>query len=417
MKHASRTLIPLCLALILCTVIGCDDDGDNPPEVVSINFISAPTALLANVDSLYEYTVQISGLASGERVDSVYCEIHLPNGQPAIGFSLFDDGSELSWPGHPYASDPSGDIAAHNNKFTRRINARLLANNVTGVYTFAFRAMMGGTEKVRADLNINIQSVSMPYLTQWPQDSVFNECFDPIPMEVRVVRDNIDRVDSLWVDIIETGVGSRISNRIYFDPHNGDTIWHVSFTPNAFSCSNSSPPLYYNLEYEAKTRFGFTANQSQHIHSFLNDFPVLSNPSMPDTIERPTAMGDTDTVKITIHLADCELVGIPGYNGLRFDVSRDDTIHWATANNYILYDDGNLLDDVSGDGIFTTGLRINRRDDLPDNEYYFRFYAIECAAPYDTSLYVMDSMRVIQPPAGMPAISPAENTIGFEVIH
>jgi hypothetical protein len=33
---------------------------------------------------------------------------------------------------------------------------------------------------------------------------------------------------------------------------------------------------------------------------------------------------------------------------------------------------------------------------LTNNMYYFRFYAVECAAPQDTSAFLLDSIRIIQ---------------------
>ena len=101
-----------------------------------------------------------------------------------------------------------------------------------------------------------------------------------------------------------------------------------------------------------------------------------------------------------MNIQDCQLDGEQFYNSLKFDVRREDTTGWTRSDSFFLRDDGVPPDALPGNGVYTVGLTFSHNTTVPPNIiYYFRFYAIECAAPNDTSEYLLDSVRVIQPGA------------------
>jgi hypothetical protein len=402
------TLFTATAMLALAGLWGCSEPRDGYPPW-ELTLLSAPSALLANVDTFYTYAVHVTG----GHADSVLCDVRRPDGSTLTGFALLDDGNSTDIGGPSYASPTSGDIAANNGTFTRSINSRLLADGIAGDYRFTFLVMTGGgTGHLSPPLNVQIENVTACEIFAWPQDSIFAECFAPIDMEVRVSRDAFDRVDSVWVEVRQ-GNGSRPFWKVLlFEAAAGDTVWRRVFDPTAFSCAESSPPASYTLHYFAKTRFGLSAEQTVAVDSFSNHVPTLSNPLVPDTTYRPAEAGVVDTITVTVDFSDCELAGEIHYYGLHFDRSRDDTLNWSTDPSFFLRDDGLARDAVAGDGRFTVGLTITRSDTLLNNLYYFRFYAVDCTPGFVQSAYLLDSMRVIQTPGGG-AVSAASD--GFEM--
>ena len=112
---------------------------------------------------------------------------------------------------------------------------------------------------------------------------------------------------------------------------------------------------------------------------------------MPDTIFHPTVPGLVDTVVVTVNLQDCELQGDTLFYGVKFSIRRHDRVNWTDSLAYFLRDNGVAPDSVAGNGVYSTGLTFNYQ--VPDPLYYFRFYAIDCAAPFDTSEFLIDSVQ------------------------
>lgn len=392
-----KLLLILACAALLAGVFGGCDDKDNgekePDDIVGMSALTWPRALLADRDSFYVYTIRVTGMVA----DSVYCEIIAPDSlTPFTGFALLDDGNSISVNQPSYASPTSGDIAANNGTFTRSVNGHLLANGVTGTYRFSFLAMKNGTEVTRIGTSVRIANVQACEIVQQPTVTDFTECFSPITMEIRIARDSADHVDSVRVELLQTGASNPFRSGLDFQPFAADTVWRAVFDPTMFSCAASTPLANYQLIYSAKTRFGMFAEQTVNVASFVNHPPVLHNSLLPDTVYRPLSPTQTDTIPVTVDLNDCELTGETHFYGIRFDRARDDTSHWSYDPLYYLRDDGLAGDAAAGDGRFTIALTITRNDTLPNNMYYFRFYAVECAPPHEISAFLLDSMRVIQ---------------------
>lgn len=408
-----RRLLMIAACAVAFTAIfwGCDDENTPPVEPSSIVALSWPQALLADRDSLYTYRIRVVGTDA----DSVICEVFAPDSAPLAGFALLDDGNSTQINEPSYASPTSGDIAANNGTFTRSINGRLLANGVTGAYRFDFLAMKHGVKALGISTSVRLANVQPCVIASWPPAAEFPECFAPITMEIRVARDSVDHVDSVWVELLQTDVSSPFRSVLLFDPISGDTMWNAVFNPTMFSCAASTPSAHFQLTYHAETRFGKSDEQTVAVASFTNHLPVLSNSLLPDTVYRPESPTQTDTIPVTVDWSDCELAGEIHYYGVRFDRARDDTLDWTSDPLYYLRDDGLAGDAVPGDGRFTVALTIIRADTLPNNMYYFRFYAVECAPPNDISAYLIDSMRVIQRFAGA-AVSEPGTDFGMGIV-
>jgi hypothetical protein len=381
-----KYVLPSILLVIVFLVLSCNDDTTVEPPTPQMTILDAPAALLANADTCYLYRVRLFNTGA----DSISVEVRGPDNQVHSTFALYDDGGDGDSTGPAYACPGSGDIVPSDSIFSRRINGQELANGVTGIYQFTFRAP-NVSDEVR---EVTIQNAEPCIITAYPQTQNFETCFTPMTLEVRVARTEGDAVDTVRMQLITLEV-PQVMSELDFVPFSGDTVWHAQLTPHFFECTGAEA---YEIVYSAMTRFGMECQQEVMPVTYSNSLPVLSNSTLPDTIFRPTVVGDTDTVIVTVNMQDCELHGERFYYGLRFDVRRD-TDPWPpiSPDDYFLRDDGVPPDLVPGNGFYTVGLTFIRSEEHLDNEYYFRFYAIECAAPYDTSAYLMDSVRVIQP--------------------
>ena len=397
MKYAAVGIFVVAMMLLY----SCQkaDDGDGHMIEVLPELLESPAYLLADADRWYTYRVRFT--SDEFETDSTVCYIEdEESGTPIASFTLFDDGGQQVLSEPDFASETSSDLIPNDNIFTRRINSQLFAEGVAGSYRFVFQAVgrklvdgyvIGGV----ADIVVQFSNVEPCLITAIPQIQNFATCIDTT-LEVRVARTEGDVVDSVRMRI-ETLEVPQIFGQQDFVAVSGDTVWQTNLTPRFFQCVGDGA---YEIVYSAKTRFGMECEQVVMPVTYSNSLPVLSNSVMPDTILRPTTPGDTDTTTVTVNMQDCELDGEQFYYSLKFDVRREDTTGWTRSDSFFLRDDGVPPDALPGNGVYTVGLTFSHNTTVPPNIiYYFRFYAIECAAPNDTSEYLLDSVRVIQPGA------------------
>ncbi len=365
----------------------CKEDTIVEPPSPSMTILDAPNALLANADSCYLYRVRITNL----QLSDVAVLISGPDSIYHPFVRLLDDGGSTTILDPEYACDPSGDIVPNDGIFTGRINARILAQGVTGSWTFRFMTGDLPTE----ERSIQIQNAEPCIITSYPQTQTFETCFAPMMLEVRVARTEGDEVDSVRVVIGQLAF-PEAADTLEFTPAQADTVWRAQLTPTFFECLNGADCF---LTYAAHTRFGMTCEQTITDVSYTNSLPVLSNSTLPDTIFHPTGTGEVDSVAFTADLLDCELAGEQFYYGMKYSVRRRDRTEWTDSSAYVFHDDGFSPDVTAGDGTFTAGISI--RWDIPDSLYYFRFYALECAPPGDTSAFLMDSVQIWPSPGAL----------------
>jgi hypothetical protein len=184
-------------------------------------------------------------------------------------------------------------------------------------------------------------------------------------------------------------------------PFVGDSVWHYNMTPSFFACVPEDHPV--RLLYLAHTRFGVECSTAVVLTTYHNDRPVLSDLMMPDTAYRSPDTAHVSLIPIFITLHDCEMLGSTRFNGrgdnagVKFDSHRGIAPWSHDPNNFALQDSGSAPDSVAGDGIYSQYLQVPHSDSLLNNMYYFRFYAVDCAWPNDTSNFLYDSVRVLQP--------------------
>jgi hypothetical protein len=410
------TLIFVALSLCGCKDKGGTDDGGGIH--IDLTLLDFPGYLAANVDSFYTIRVQVSDLSV--QVDSVVGMIFNSSHQQMLTrFRLYDDGSTDSLRDAPsYASSPSGDIAANNGTCTRRIHSVHLAHSIgTGSFVLQVQANgpggisggpLGGTEAT-----FQLDSVEPCLITSIPVvPFLLPTCFDPFTLELRTWRAPQDRVDSVTLVLSACWEPWPPLGRARFEASQGDSVWQLGFSPTLMRCASERADCYW-LNLTAYTRYGFSCSPDTGLlFLYTPDPTVLTDCTLPDTIWRPVQASDTDTVIVTVNLTDCELTGVTDFFGLHFDVSRDDTLNWSTGDNYFLRDDGQAPDSTAGNGVYTVGLTFNRSDTYLNNVYYFRFYADICGL--DRSGYLLDSVRVVQPP-GL-ALSPPGGELDLTVI-
>jgi hypothetical protein len=398
-----RTIrLGLLFALIAIAVLstGCKQSTESKPTIeVGVQLLDAPVALLGNSPMWYTYHIKVT--ANDFRADSVVCTVNGPAGTHIAPFTLYDDGNTLDLSEPAYASIRSEDISAGNGTFTRQINSLAMAVGDAGTYAFVFHVY--GTPVIDATvinpdvpLSVSVQNMDACQIVAFPHDSTFAECFEPVPMQIHVVRDPRDHVDSVEVLLLHQGEGFIDRVRADFVPSSGDTLWTYTMTPKFFECVETVGSGTYELLYRAVTTYRLVGQERVNINSFINDPPVLSELVMPDSVTRPLV--GADTILATARLTDCELAGETHYAGVRFDVRWNDDVAWNSGSDYYLRDNGEPPDPVAGDGIYNVGLQITPPDGTahPSGLLHFRFYALECASPFDTSNFLYDSVVVTQ---------------------
>ncbi|MFZ5432733.1 MAG: hypothetical protein ACOZB3_03065 [Calditrichota bacterium] len=412
-------LLIIVLAIIVSGVfIGCDDE-ESKPVVSTMEIVEAPTAIPANTSQFFTYIVQVNGAVP----DCVICEVTPNNGTLASSFVLYDDGGQHLLPAHPYADTLSGDIQARNGKYTRRINSKALADSSNVSFTFHFVAVGGENLPPAQDIAVNAMIVEPCVMTEYPMDTVwtFEQCFDPIVLEVHASASENDEVTQVigevWYDyMLMRGVVTEFE----FTHESGDR-WTYTLTPRLFRNIDNWESVFGNdnfwFEWTAFTRFGMTCGGHQGKIEYVNHLPVLSNSTLPDTAYRPTTPGDSNLIVVTVDMDDCELEGATDFYGLEFETRREDLPTWSRASNFFLRNDGIEPDAVAGDDTYSSWLVITHSTTNLNNLYYFRFYAIDGNIAFnDTSEFLLDSIRIIQPGANL-SVSPAadDDPLGIHV--
>jgi hypothetical protein len=403
------TIFLLC-ALGILMLAGCKQstDSSSGPGAVTPRLLEGTIYLPANVAAWYTYRIQIPD--SRYYPDSIVCEVQAPGGAALPGFAMYDDGGVQALSGPAYASATSTDIAAHDGQYTRQLNSALLADSTTGSYRFHFVFYGGGASYSMANdgnLEVSLQNAGPCLIRDYPSDSLFAECFAPDTLVVKVTPTEADRVDTLRFGLYD---GTTVVTEADFAAAAGDTVWTLELTPAFFGCLPSAEHAYH-FEYTAHTLFGQSCTASGSVASFVNSHPTLSDPVMADTAYRGALPGDSNLAVATVRLRDCELTGsttffgLGDFPGVKFDAHRAET-DWRHDPTFFLRDDGISPDAEPGDGIYSTWLNLKYDSVLVDNMYYFRYYAIDCAWPSDTSAYLFDSVRVIQPAPGAAMMAP-----------
>jgi hypothetical protein len=352
----------------------------------------------------------------------ILCEVTPPDDRSIESFRLYDDGSSVALPAHPYAGEFSGDIVPNNDKYTRTINGHLLAMEVGGDYLFSF-SVPGQTDVIYSrQVTVQAANIEDCIIADAPTISGIDSCFDSILLMPEISISEPDSVTEVYGILLQEG--TPIDTLVFtpddvafpLDEVNASSHWLGTLTPTTFPCAGTADN--YSLRYEATTRFGMTCNSVTADFSILNDPQTISDlHGLPDSLQRPNAVGDTDTVVVTLKLDDCNLLGVLGYDGVRFDYKRE-PYDWQPHNpNYRLNDDGEAGDTTAGDGTYTVGLTFAHSDSLFNNIYIFRYYSVECAPPNVQTDYLYDTVLVWQDTTlVMTNGSPDVSDIGFRVL-
>ena len=391
-RRSTLLLVFLLSAISFGLFLSCDttppNNGDSKQVQVMIEEI--PEALPVGIDLFFPIVVKISEPV-GETFDSIYCQVFDPNGEDYLAFTLYDDGSAFD---HPPESDllslRSGDIVPGDGRFTRQINGKNFQDDF-GTYNFLFAPFIISGYVGSAEDSIDIQPVEAPsFISVTPVISGFPSGFDPVEYEVHIHKPTAsDRIDSVYLAIWYSGIPTSDLRHIPFTASLGDTVWTLTLTPGHFWGIEGLNDFQFVLW----DRFGLEVDTMQRFISIINGPPIVSNPVMPDTIWRPLQGEPNDTTVITVQADDPEtLLDIAT---VRFEVRKVWQTEWNCHEDFYLLDLGGRWDEVAGDGVYSVPLVTTPSDSLTDNMFYFRFYAIDFTQ--DTSNYVIDSVRVIEP--------------------
>ncbi|MBU1936759.1 hypothetical protein KKG05_05115 [bacterium] len=385
-RRSTLLLVFLLSAISLGLFVSCTTtDGDDPitPPEYAITIEEIPEALPVDIDIYFPIVIQLE--PSNPDVDSLYCAIYNPEDGLFLEFYLYDDGSAFDHPSESsLLSVRSGDNVPGDSRFTREITGKDFENDF-GIYTFNFITPDGNSFSD----SIDIQPVEAPSFTDVTLITNFPSGFSPVELEARINKPtSSDRIDSVALEITYADSPLR---RIHFEATSGDTLWTLTLSPGHFW----GIPTWANYEFRFVLwdRFGLTADTTQFGISIENGPPIVSNPMMPDTIWRPRLGEPNDTTVITVQADDPET--LRDIATVRFEVRKVWQTEWSGGDDFYLLDLGGRWDDVAGDGVYSVPLVTKPSDSLTNNIFYFRFFAIDFTQ--DTSNYVIDSVRVIEP--------------------
>jgi len=422
MKVIPAVLGFLALNFLVMTA-GCKQstDSSSPPrDVANATLTAGGIRMMSNVDEWYNYCVHTNDFFT--HPDSILCEVRKPDGTPLPSFGLYDDGGSRVLQNPAFASLTSGDASANDRSYSRSINSVLLSGGMQGNYDFHFVFYGGGAEFRMANGNHVTVPVTDRHdceFTELPQDSVFEECFEPRTLTVRVRPFPGDTIGSVQMFLAYESPIYVYPDTVVLTPIIGDSVWQYAVTPAYFQCvhnlgSADSGRAWGRMIYTAHTRSGGLGTSEVRIASFSNQRPTLTDPVMPDTAFRGASPGDTNRIVVMMNLHDCEYASDPfgsvfqGFPGIS-SIWHCDTITldsmlggWWTVPLFQLKDNGQPPDVVAGDGTFSAWFDLPYSSDpaVSNLLFTFRFQGHDCAhLDYDTLYSVIDSIRVIQPQA------------------
>jgi hypothetical protein len=393
-KLVHRCSVVLLALLTTASVSGLflscadNDNGHISPDYI-ITIEEMPEALPVGVALYFPIIVRLEPNEPG--TDSLLCWISDPDDELYLSFYLHDDGSAYD---HPSEGDlfgvRSGDIVPGDGRFSRQITGQSFGG-AFGTYAFDFVAPDGSG----LQHSVEIRPVEVPYFTEIaPVVTNFPVGFEPAQYEAHIEKPTaIDRIDSVYLDIEPSDPPYPVLRRISFNASMGDTLWTLTLTPAHFWGIASG---LYEFHFVLWDRFGLSADTSHRFITIMNGIPIVSNPTLPDTIWRPRQGEPNDTTAVTVQADDPE--SLLDIAEVRFE-TRKVWQDWQSHPDFYLLDLGGEWDEVAGDGIYSVPLVTSPSDSLHNNLFYFRFYATDRTT--QRSDYLVDSVWVVERPSAL----------------
>lgn len=195
-----------------------------------------------------------------------------------------------------------------------------------------------------------------------------------------------ETIDLVFLRLYEpVGVGGTLLSETEMNDEgiNGDIIsFDGVYSSKIISTYPDSVEGFFRFSIIANDIDGNVGEISDSI-STVNYPPEVSNLVIPDSIQ----IHETDTVYFNISLTVVDKNGADDIDIVAYEVSSD-FVNYTHDEDWILRDDGETIDQVEGDAIYTGGASIRPKNvGGTTGDFVFRFYAIDYHNTSSDTLY------------------------------
>jgi len=386
MTLKSKLWLPVSgLILLILIFWGCEDSQNNTPTSsgpITLSWVIPPQNLEATELTYTTIIGELTGV-SGYDIDSVKAVISDESGAEVSQFHLYDDANAFEHDDAlAYCSPFSGDIVAHDGKFTRQINSQFAED--VGNYDFTLHAWWNNSTKEIDPVTISIAESVPPVLSIGFFPMSLESGFDPIAINVEVIDPDTligDEVTDVFMKFYSPD--SIELDSIGLNNVGGD-LYGTTLTPDL---NIGLPTDDYFFAFWAKDSYNNMSDslgievEVENLAPFLDNLQYEHEVVLPDTYMY---------VPITIDCWDGQTVAdVDSVNMLSL---KPDSTYANDGNPIPLNDDGEFGDLVAGDSVFSINA-ILENTSLP-GKYVFTFWARDLAG--NKTADIIDSLIVTE---------------------
>lgn len=360
----------LAIAAILNLVfigLGCEKSSTNPPEAVTLEWQTTLPNLLVRSTSYSPVRVSIRGVDPLE-VDSVKASITNEVAQFVGEFYLYDDAGYFAHdetPDTAFCEAYSGDLSANNGVYSRMVNAGF-AGSAEGHYFLQATAWLdGGTVSTSEDTVVVAESAP-PELSGLILPDTLHSGFPPQLVSLQVIDPDDPKVDSVVVVYMKLYSPEEVNLDSLPLERTGSGYYSLELEAS-FAVARASGD--YTFVFRAVDTFNTFSDSLKKSVFMENLSPVLSEPTLPDTVLLPSP-GDTTYFPISVKCRDDQTV--EDMVGVTIQALKPDST-WGSVID--LFDDGDLAahgDSSAGDSVYTRIVSIWPSNALGLYQFYFR---------------------------------------------
>ncbi|MBU1880621.1 hypothetical protein KKA08_01210, partial [bacterium] len=182
------SLLGILFVLLLLFAWACEDSNNNvitSNGPVTLTWFTPPQNLEATQLATFPVIAEISGVNAYD-VDSVKAVITDASGGEVAQFQLYDDANAYErFDALEFCSAYSGDVVAHDGKFTRQINGQFAPQ--TGDYDFTLHAWWDNSTQEADPVTVTVAESVPPLLSDLFFPISLESGFDPIQINLKAI--------------------------------------------------------------------------------------------------------------------------------------------------------------------------------------------------------------------------------------
>ncbi|MBN2088427.1 hypothetical protein JW964_02390 [candidate division KSB1 bacterium] len=382
-----KLMLPIMLLAFLFS--NCFEKDPVKPEQTKpeISNIKSPDSLFATSIKQELFSAKVEDPQGPEDISVVLCHIHFKQTQQLVQTdTLVDNGKQ-------------GDVVPKDGTYTKKISAEFTEGNA-GIYTLVFKAIDKAgneSEPVSRDILVSdkIQNIA-PVITTVAVDTVLDLA---IPTEITLKVSATDPQGLADIQYVVSQIFFSddnvpfLQNTLYDDGMNDDEIANDGMFTLKINPTIIEKMLvgkyFFSIQAFDKSGIGSEkVGEYLQVINSLNEPPVISELSAPDTMKLANTGSGFKYAKITIKAEDPQKLS--DIYAVYFYSTKPNGELANKGNPLYLLDDGNIksdgepsesYDDVADDGIYTfiVSLPDQTDDGTPTQRgnYNFKFEAID----------------------------------------